>query len=66
MGYGVYVHFSLPPNCLLCTGALSAHEWSIVLISRGVQLAQPYLTLCSLKLLVLLTFPSSNRLLLML
>ena len=33
--YGVCAHFSLPPSCLLCIGALSAHVWSMVLISGG-------------------------------
>ena len=32
--------FSLPLSCLLCTGALSTHVWSIVLMSRGAQLTK--------------------------
>ena len=36
MSYGVCVHFSIPLSCLLCTGALSAHVWSMALMSgRG-------------------------------
>ena len=35
MSYGVCVHFSLPPSYLLCTGSLSAHVLSMVLMSGG-------------------------------
>ena len=35
MSYGVCVHFSLPHSCLLCTGILSAHVWSMALMSGG-------------------------------
>ena len=52
MSYGVFVHFSLPPSCLLCTEALSVHAWNMVLMSGGVQPTQPYLTGWNLKLFV--------------
>ena len=35
MFYGICIHFSLPLSCLLCTGALSTHVWSMALMSGG-------------------------------
>ena len=35
MSYSICIHFSLPLSCLLCTEALSAHVWSMALMSGG-------------------------------